>query len=683
MNYKFKITGQYLERLDNNKIITSSKNYFIANFNFDSSWENIEPKTVNFEKDNETISVILSNNQCVIPWEVMTSAGDIKICVVGGNLIPTNKVIINVIGDEITQGLAPTVASPTVYEYVLSVAKKSEENNNTTASILNDYKANIETSESKISNIIDEFNTDTNIKINELNTNIINANNNINSQLNKCNEYANIASNSAKEATETLNQSYNSVLEKFFALNADSNIYESIFYNYDYNKSATGIKAQDNQGLICEPSTDTIKNRDDYENLPLFKHWDVNAYIDEKGIKHITAIEGEDNFDRYNSDVYVMYPTWYIKKTEYKNQWGIAVTGIPRKGFVPLACAINTDGSVNPYMLFAKYNMSSNFKSVSGQYIKRFIKNKTIYTDLQPAKGNQYTFTTGCDALFLQLLMMIKYATLNSQLIMTGCTSYDGIYSCILDDNVSVKLSTEDANKLFVNSCISLYDTNGSKKNPNIYTNATIESITDYDSKNSIIKLKDIVRADSYTDEYEPTNISISPLGWKTGMTDNVNGSDGSYVSNTTGKYPCKIGGIEYCAGFSETTSIVVQNLNIYDVYDCRLGTFNTLNGYSKISEISFASNGYITKESIDLTNGIMYPTETGGTSVTGFCDSAEKPSSTSSAIFYASIYASYGYGVNAGLWFISLGQNNNFDQNFICGRISVNGIRGELNESN
>ncbi len=138
MNYKFKITGQYLERLDNNKIITSSKNHFIANFNFDSSWENIEPKTVNFQKDNETISVILSNNQCVIPWEVMTSAGDIKICVVGGNLIPTNKVIINVIGDEITQGLAPTVASPTVYEYVLSVA-----------------------------NIIGKFNTDTNIKINE------------------------------------------------------------------------------------------------------------------------------------------------------------------------------------------------------------------------------------------------------------------------------------------------------------------------------------------------------------------------------------------------------------------------------------------------------------------------------------------------------------------------------------
>ncbi len=116
MEYFFKVRRQCLIRQSDEPIITSSRNEFYCRFCFDENWNGIEPKTVNFEKENLKISVRLDNNaRCRIPWEMTETDGYIKIQVVGGDLVPTNTAVIKVAGKPITEGLGPTEASPGIY----------------------------------------------------------------------------------------------------------------------------------------------------------------------------------------------------------------------------------------------------------------------------------------------------------------------------------------------------------------------------------------------------------------------------------------------------------------------------------------------------------------------------------------------------------------------------------------
>ena len=154
MEYKFKINGQYLKRLDNNSIITSSRNLFYTVFSFDSSWNGISPKTATFEKDDIIISVELKDNRCQIPWEVMEKSGVINICVSGGDFIPTNKVAIKVIGDTLSEGLAPTIASPSVYTHIVELTKDIETNYNSIKATMDTYNETVTNSENKLSELL-------------------------------------------------------------------------------------------------------------------------------------------------------------------------------------------------------------------------------------------------------------------------------------------------------------------------------------------------------------------------------------------------------------------------------------------------------------------------------------------------------------------------------------------------
>ena len=150
MDYKFKINGQNLKRLDSNSIITSSRNEFFAVFHFDKSWHSIEPKTATFEKDDNIISVAITDNKCKIPWEVMESAGEIKLCVSGGDFVPTNKVEIKVTGEPLKEGLAPTTASPSVYSYIVELSENIESNYNNMKSIIDTYTETVTNSQNSI-----------------------------------------------------------------------------------------------------------------------------------------------------------------------------------------------------------------------------------------------------------------------------------------------------------------------------------------------------------------------------------------------------------------------------------------------------------------------------------------------------------------------------------------------------
>lgn len=182
-------------------------------------------------------------------------------------------------------------------------------------------------------------------------------------------------------------------------------------------------------------------------------------------------------------------------------------------------------------------------------------------------------------------------------------------------------------------------------------------------------------------------------MPWHSGATDEVAGSDGSPNSNTNGKDPYKIQGIETCIGAYEVLGNVVMDIvtgpdgnPARDVYVCEDASTLSSNiatvraNYKKaISQAAYtaASWKYITQETTDPNLGIMIPTKVGGGSTTGFADGLYTDAGTSGQREWFAL-GGLSAGVNAGLWFLGAsGGWSGADWPIVSG-VSPNGTRGE-----
>ncbi|MDO4301527.1 MAG: hypothetical protein Q4D26_09090 [Clostridia bacterium] len=157
----FNVTGTDLRRTDVNRIVAVSRNNVSAKFNFNSDWDDIYPKVVQFYKDEEYYNVSLKNDECSVPWEVLTEKGTLSVTVTGGDLITTTTVDINVYGTSLSDsGLVPTKASPGVYSEIVKMADEISIGYNSIKSVMDTYEENIADSENRINNVINEAKTD-------------------------------------------------------------------------------------------------------------------------------------------------------------------------------------------------------------------------------------------------------------------------------------------------------------------------------------------------------------------------------------------------------------------------------------------------------------------------------------------------------------------------------------------
>lgn len=79
--------------------------------------------------------------------------------------------------------------------------------------------------------------------------------------------------NAIKDTVDNLNDI---LLDKFFSLQRTGKIYGVKVPKSTSNPTSLCEKTRDNKSLVCVPSTDTVENQDDYENIPLFKWYEVN-----------------------------------------------------------------------------------------------------------------------------------------------------------------------------------------------------------------------------------------------------------------------------------------------------------------------------------------------------------------------------------------------------------------------
>lgn len=544
--------------------------------------------------------------------------------------------------------------------------------------------------------------------------------------------------NKTNTALKTLEDAVASEREKYsqhffenaFALQRTGKVYTVKFPLWKTSHLAEGEKLDDNAGLVLEPSTKTFRGRNDYKDIPLFKTYDVNAYVDDDGVRHVTAIKGDRNFkDTGKNDVFVLGMSYYEKTWADDQYWYYSRTDVPKEGYTVARECINRDGTVQPYTLCAKYVSSmidDIYYSTKGQAPARACNNpKGNITSVDNSyyglirnckkKGTFYTGGLMCDYKSILTSQQLMLGTAVPKAKIWGCTSCWGepvasIQSA--DNHTYFPVKKTDADNYPVGCGVSVgykhLNNDGIATLDRAYAEAHAYA-------NDVKVLKKEALDDNnvaiYLDIEEPFNtmpvqlsdtvssdIYILSMHWQSGFSDDVLDRYGCPCEDkdglTSGRYPMVWQGVELMVGGFETFAnafMDIVNLTTRDVYITNDATKLTADDatakttYKKLPyQMSVAKNSqwnYVTEIKLDLENGAFVQTQSGqdgSSSATGFGDAINFDSATSGTREFLSL-GDLGYGSFAGLAYCLGGYWLSYADWNILARLSVNAVGGEL----
>ena len=498
-------------------------------------------------------------------------------------------------------------------------------------------------------------------------------------------------------------------LSNYFALRRNGKVFTTKIYKWETSTSPVGVKMNANENMVAEPSVGRTEGRDDYAQYGLFHHFTCNFSVDENGFNHVDALEGQIGFTKYGKVQVgeVTMSAWFgIKDTAEAVLYHYSDSQTELTPY-PMKESVNPDGTISPFMIHAKYAAgdidgvpysSKGLAPANGCQATQ-ARNPVSYTGMityMHKLGGHYCGTTSWDLFYRQLMMIIKYATTHSQSIMAGCTSYSNQNQNLVEETgvMRVVLTKAQAAGYVIGSYVSVGDV-GSNTNKDRYFSYIHNKA--YSVKVTKIEDVDASNAAVYVDAPEAFDTTlttwITTMPWHSGATDEVAGSDGSPNSNTNGKDPYKIQGIETCIGAYEVLGNVVMDIvtgadgnPARDVYVCEDASTLSSNiatvraNYKKaIAQVAYtaASWKYITEETTDPNLGIMIPTKVGGGSTTGFADGLYTDAGTSGQREWLAL----GYlinGANAGLWILLACYGWSHAYWLIVSGVSPNGTRGE-----
>lgn len=498
-------------------------------------------------------------------------------------------------------------------------------------------------------------------------------------------------------------------LSNYFALRRNGKVFTTKIYKWETSTSPVGVKMNANENMVAEPSVGRTEGRDDYAQYGLFHHFTCNFSVDENGFNHVDALEGQIGFTKYGKVQVgeVTMSAWFgIEDTTEAVLYHYSDSQTELTPY-PMKESINPDGTISPFMIHAKYAAgdidgvpysSKGLAPANGCQATQ-ARNPVSYTGMityMHKLGGHYCGTTSWDLFYRQLMMIIKYATTHSQSIMAGCTSYSNQNQNLVEETgvMRVVLTKAQAAGYVIGSYVSIGDV-GSNTNKDRYFSyihnkaysVKVTKIEDVDDSNAAV----YVDAPEAFDTTLTTWITTMP--WHSGATDEVAGSDGSPNSNTNGKDPYKIQGIETCIGAYEVLGNVVMDIvtgadgnPARDVYVCEDASTLSSNiatvraNYKKaIAQVAYtaASWKYITEETTDPNLGIMIPTKVGGGSTTGIADGLYTDAGTSGQREWLALGV-LDNGAAAGLWVLNAGNGWSSTGWHIVSGVSPNGTRGE-----
>lgn len=541
----------------------------------------------------------------------------------------------------------------------------------------------------------------------------------------------NTALKTLEDAVESAREKYSQhFFENAFALQRTGKVYTVKFPLWKTSHLSEGEKLDDNAGLVLEPSTKTIRGRNDYKDIPLFKTYDVNAYVDDDGVRHVTAIKGDRNFkDTGKNDVFVLGMSYYEKTWADDQYWYYSRTDMPKDGYTIARECINRDGTVQPYTLIAKYPTSfidDKPYSTKGQSPARYCSNSN--EKIKSYNNSYYGLIDYCKkkGKFYSGGLMSEYKSiLTSQWVMLGTTAPKtkiwGLATWWGEHVASIQsaekhtyfpIKKTDADNYPVGCGVSIgykhlnndgtstldrayaevhayaNDVKVLKKEPLDDNNVAIYLDVDKPFNTMPVQLSDTVTSEIY----------ILPMHWQSGFSDDVLDRYGCPCEDksglTSGRYPMIWQGVELMVGGHEIFAnafMDIVNLTTRDVYITNDATKLTTDDatakttYKKLPyQMTVSKNSqwnYVTEIKLDLENGAFVQTQSGqdgSSNATGFGDAIYFDSTTSGTREFLSL-GDLSYGSVAGLacchgsyWLGGTSWN-------ILARLSVNAVGGEL----
>ena len=649
---KFEVKNQRLTRLDRFRAAEDSVNYLMAEFDIlTDDWDGATI-TATFSNGEKNIDVVLIENRCTVPWEILGKPVLAKVSLFGvkGDKIITTDICSFSLASTLERGSSGKDPTPDAYQQIVNmieagkvkgpkgdpgpqgdpgpkgepgqdghtpvkgvdywtasdkqeiyaeaeqalrdqeqssvaairtagaaeVGKVQAKGTEVLASIPDDYSALVQEVDEQKSNV-----SALNSEIAEVKTNV----EELAESLWKM-EISGKLDGTAKTYHRTMKTWFNErgvnamspigitdLCDKWYRITRDEWNGWTTFYKT--STSSEGVRGGDNADMVCEASTDTVENRDDFAGLPLFAVSTVNWELDADGDIVITAIKGiSSSFEQDNPDKYVgvmqMSGYTYIRETDDDYTIGYASDNSnTEENCAPLPESIRLDGTVREFVVHAKYMSSTvggKMTSCSGMIPTSFNSHNKLIS-LSANNGAMYSASTVTDWAFLVLMTMIKYASMTQDRKNQGCVSYNYQYTAALaESGVSrVLLSDAQTAKLVVGSCVVIGSGGATDRTDvrtrDISSGCTITSIED-------VTVDDVTYKAVYVDA-DPfdttTDTIISTWHWKTGTNDHVLGNDGSITSPSSGVYPAMIQGIEYSMGGYEVLGDVI--LSIEDGY--------------------------------------------------------------------------------------------------------------------
>lgn len=494
--------------------------------------------------------------------------------------------------------------------------------------------------------------------------------------------------------------------ENMFALQRTGKVYTVRFPKFEISQSTLGEKLDANAGLVCEASTPYKAGRNDYDDIPIFRTFDVNAYVDDEGIIHITAFKGDDNFKSEGKvDVFVLTMSYYEKTWEDDEYWYYSITDLPKDGYTIARECINKDGSIRSYALYSKYIMGDiegkpySSKNLIPAYYPYVTISAYHLVDYCRKRGNYYSGGLLSDYKYIWTRFLLKFANTNSQNVLCGVNNYSAQYQIsVPEENVKrVILTNGRANYFVEGSCVSIGDWEGAtstdrsnKKCHSIARNVRILSIEKVDDVNTALNLE----LDEPITTTETTYVTT--MHYRSGYSDKILGRDGSLGKDPKStKYPVVISGIELMVGGYEIPANAMMNIlnsngdrEVYVTNNARKLSTNVSENMKNWKKSKFKIQvqktntwQYITKMGIDTELGCVLPIsagESGSGSATGFADAIYCDNASSGQREFL-LLGDLGDGSLAGLSCLAaISGFSNTGWDYLA-RLSIGAVGGEL----
>lgn len=574
----------------------------------------------------------------------------------------------------------------------------------------------------KVENLIPEYNKNAEAKLKEYNDNakdkLNSFNSNYDAKLEGFNANALKIEEDAEQTTGiTFSEWGNSKrieenIKNYFALTPDYDVYTVRFPLWDTSNTCAGEKLDANKDKSITPATDTTPEINNYSEA--WQSYDVNAVVDDNGVRHITAIKGMPNFqDTGKVDVFCLFRTYYEKIWIDGGYLYISRSFVPRDGYTVVPQAINKDGSINPWFVIGKYAVGLidgvlySSKGLAPAHYLNTPPSGVISTDISHTgcinnmkkKGKYYSAGLMSDYMHILTTFYLQFATKNTQSIMGGNTNNSYQYA-VADTESNTKrviLTTAQANNIDINTYVSVGDRGSNTNNDrnygymhNLAYNVKVVGKEIIDSTKTALVL-DCEPITTTATTYVSTFHEVS------GYSDNILGRNGSIGSNTNCKHGMVFNGIELNVGGYEVSGNAFMDIvnstgtrEIYYTNDASKLTTNITTAkstYKKsdlvIQPTNLGAWNYITEYGFDVKDGISVPTKAGqsgsGSSV-GYADGLYVDTGTSGQREFLLLGLMTG-GAIAGLSCLYAHTTVSNGGWSILARLSINGVGGELAE--